>query len=209
MTLQVIGAGFGRTGTFSLRSALEMLGFAPCYHMFSVTDEMALRVPHWTAALAGRPDWQATFAGFQAAVDWPTAAFWRELADALPRARVILSTRDPESWADSISQTIFRALEPSAAMSENRRAWAAMTREVIIERSLGGRTDRAGLIAAFRAHEQAVRDTLPPERLLVFRAGDGWVPLCDFLGVPVPDAPYPHTNSRDEFRARLPKRQRT
>ncbi|PKP83777.1 MAG: hypothetical protein CVT80_12025, partial [Alphaproteobacteria bacterium HGW-Alphaproteobacteria-2] len=110
MTLQVISFGFGRTATLSLRMALEKLGFDPCYHMESVLVDMPARVPHWNAALDGRADWATLYDGFASAVDWPTAAFPVELLAAFPQAKIILSTRSPESWCASISQTILAVL---------------------------------------------------------------------------------------------------
>ena len=203
MTLDVISFGFGRTATMSLRMALDQIGCGPCYHMETVLHDMENRVPQWNAALAGQPDWEATFSGFGSAVDWPTAAFWRELLDAFPKARIILSTRSAESWADSISQTILAVLQAPEKWPEEQRAWLTMAREVVIGRSLGGRADRDGIIAAFNAHEAAVKAAVPKDRLLVFEARDGWEPLCAFLDKPVPDAPYPRSNSREEFFALL------
>lgn len=199
MTLQVIGAGFGRTATMSLRMALETLGLGPCYHMESVLQEMDRRVPHWTDALDGAPDWDTVFTGFTSAVDWPTAAYWSDLATAYPDAKVILSTRNPEKWWDSFSQTILAVLQSPEKWPPAQRDWLEMVVRVVIDRSLGGKTDRMSVIAAFEANDAAARRALPAERLLVFEAGHGWEPLCAFLDRPVPDAPFPRSNSRQEF----------
>ena len=199
MTLQVIAVGFGRTATMSLRMALNQLGFDPCYHMEDVLQDMHGRVPGWNAALDGRPDWEAIYDGFNAAVDWPTAAFWKELADHYPEARIILSSRSAESWWNSISQTILAVLTAPDKWPEPQREWLEMCVRVCIDRSLGGRTDKAGAIAAFNAHEAAVKATIGADRLLVHQAKDGWEPLCSFLGKPVPSVPYPRSNDREEF----------
>lgn len=199
MTLKVIGAGFGRTGTMSLRMALEELGFGPCYHMENVLHEMDIRVPHWNDALDGNPDWTTLYDGFGSAVDWPTAAYWQDLSQVYPDAKVVLSSRDAEKWWDSISQTILFVLNAPEKWPPAQTEWLEMCRKVCLERSLGGHTDRDGAIAAFRENEATARATLPADRLLVFKARDGWGPLCDFLGVPVPDTPYPRSNSRQEF----------
>jgi len=199
MTLQVIGAGFGRTATMSLRMALDELGLGPCYHMENVLQEMETRVPHWTEALDGAPDWDTVFDGFGAAVDWPTAAFWPDLAAAHPEAKVILTTRDAEKWWDSFSQTILFVLQSPDKWPPAQKDWLEMVVRVVIDRSLGGKTDRDSVIAAYLANEAAARDTLPADRLLVFEAGDGWAPLCAFLGVAAPDTPFPRSNSRQEF----------
>lgn len=203
MALKVISAGFGRTATMSLKMALEELGFGPCYHMEAVLQDMPERVPHWNAVLAGRPDWASTYAGFDSAVDWPTAAYWQELVDEYPDAKVVLSTRSAESWYQSISQTILAVLDAPGKWPPEQRAWLAMVRAVVIDRSLGGRTDRDGIIAAFNAHQTAIKARVPADKLLIFSAGDGWEPLCAFLGKPVPDTPYPRSNSRQEFFALL------
>ena len=198
MPLQVIGAGFGRTGTLSLKIALEQLGFGPCYHMIEV-----LKTPgaaeHWAAAAKGaKMDWEQVFAGYKSSVDWPGADYWRELVALMPDAKVILSTRDPEAWFRSTQDTIFNPntnalARSSTAIGETMRAIGA--------RNFNNRIDdHDTLVAAFKAHEAAVRREVPAERLLVFNVAEGWGPLCRFLDVAVPDAPFPRTNSTDEFR---------
>lgn len=198
MTIKVFSAGFGRTGTMSLKLALEQLGFAPCHHMKEVIDNGAVQVPLWNAAVAGKPDFDAIYKGYDAAVDWPTAAFWRELAAAYPDAKVILSSRSAESWYDSISQTILSTLSVPEHWPPGAVEWFRMVTKVI-ERSLGTARDKESVIAAFHAQEAAVKAEIPASRLLVHQAKDGWAPLCAFLGVPVPATPYPRTNSKEEF----------
>jgi hypothetical protein len=203
MALEVISFGFGRTATLSLKAALEEIGFGPCYHMESVLQNMEERVPHWNAAVEGKADWHALYSGFHSAVDWPTSAFWRELLEAYPEAKIILSSRSVESWYESISQTILAVLTAPEKWPEEQREWLEMVCKVVIDRSLGGKTDRDGVIAAFEAHEAAVKKAVPADNLLVFEAKDGWGPLCEFLGKPVPSGPYPRSNSREEFFALL------
>lgn len=199
MALQVMSFGFGRTATLSLKAALEQIGFGPCYHMEAVLANMEERVPQWNAAVEGTPDWNAIYAGFGAAVDWPTSAFWRELIEAYPQAKVILSSRGVESWYASISQTILAVLTAREKWPPEQREWLEMCYKVVIDRSLGGKTDHDGVIAAFEAHEAAVKEVVPADNLLVFQATDGWGPLCEFLGKPIPSGPYPRSNSREEF----------
>jgi hypothetical protein len=196
MALQVIGAGLGRTATFSLKFALEHLGFGPCHHMSEVFADGRRQVPLWLEAMAGRPDWDATFDGFKAATDYPTCTYWRELADYYPEAKVVLTVRDPDSWFESVSATIFSegmqgSLEGSPV--------GEMMRGVIFDRFDGAITDRAYMTEWFIRRNQQVIDSLPPERLLVFSPKEGWEPLCAFLGVAVPDGPFPRINSRDEL----------
>lgn len=199
MALKVIGAGLGRTGTFSLKIALERLGLGPCHHMEEVLKAGPVQVPLWSAAIAGTPDWEATFRGFNAAVDWPTAAFWRELADYYPEAKVILTTRTPESWYESYSATIAKLMSMRDESPPHMRDWFAMALAVTVKSGVGNRKDRAEVIEAFRTNETRVREALPADRLLVYQVREGWEPLCAFLGKPVPAEPFPNTNDQEQF----------
>ena len=210
MTLSVIGAGLGRTGTLSLKHALERLGFGRCYHMYEVLGRPQ-DDPVWLAATRGEDvDWDALFEGFGAAVDWPVAAFWRELSEHYPDARFVLSIRDPRSWHESVMNTIYQAMSsPLERDDADARVHRAMTRELILERTFGGRlADPTHAIAVYERHNPAVMETLPAERLLVYETGAGWEPLCRFLGRPIPDEPYPHSNTRREFNERRSSRAR-
>ena len=198
MTLEIIGAGFGRTGTYSLKAALEQLGFGPCHHMSEVIDNAA-QIRLWNDVAAGRPDFGRIFDGFRAAVDFPVSAFWPQVLAANPGARLILSDRDAESWYASFSQTILPLILDKASWPEARRPWFEMIDRVIIGKALGGRTDRDSILAAYRANIEAVHRLVDARQVLVFRASDGWAPLCDFLGVGRPQTPYPMTNARAEF----------
>jgi hypothetical protein len=198
--LEIVGAGFGRTGTRSLKEALELLGFGPCYHMSEVRGPD--RLAQWQAAADGNADWEAIFAGYRSAVDWPAAAFWRELAALYPDAKVILTVRDPERWYDSVMTTI----HPSSTTPNDdpeRQRHITMVDRLVWSGTFGGRIEeRDHALALFERHREEVRRSLPPERLLTFEAADGWEPLCAFLGVPVPDVPYPSLNDRASFLAR-------
>ena len=204
MGLKVIGTGFGRTGTHSLKIALEMLGLNPCYHMMEVFAHPD-HIPVWDGLAAGtRDDFDTALAGHPATVDWPTTFFWRELMRRNPSARILHSERPAEEWWQSISRTIFDSLvQPVTADAPPWMAnFKAMTKRAIIDGTFGGDLSKENAIAIYERHNQAVRDEVPAGKLLVFNAKDGWAPLCEFLGVPVPDAPYPRTNSTDEFRVR-------
>lgn len=205
--LQVIGAGFGRTGTLTLKQALETLGFGPCDHMrdnFAQRERFAL----WSEALRRKEeyepiDWQPLLGEYQSIVDWPGAFFWRELTSAHPEARVILSLRDPERWYTSISATIFPFLHLLAATGD-----VSLPGDIILERTFAHRaSDRAHCLSVFAAHNQAVRDAIAPDRLLIFDPKEGWGPLCAFLGVPVPEhEAFPHVNDTAEFLASIDER---
>ena len=195
MTLKVVGAGLGRTGTMSLKLALEQLGLGPCHHMAEVFAAPA-SIDLWRRAGLGEPtDWDALLEGFNSAVDWPSAEFYAQLAERYPEAKVILTTRDAEAWFRSTQATIFaentgRGMPPG---------FAEMIAAVIGTKFDGRLHDHDHCIAVYEAHNAKVRATIPAGRLLEYQAGQGWEPLCASLGVPVPDAPYPKTNSTEEF----------
>lgn len=204
MTLAVIGAGFGRTGTLSLKGALERLGFAPCYHMVEVIEHPE-HVDLWQrAAAGGQVEWEEILAGYRAAVDWPACNFYASLAAHYPEAKVTLTLRDPDRWYESARATIFaRIMRP---LAENDPAWprAQMQRKIVIEQALGGDiANRERVLMAFRRHAEEVQRTIPPARLLVYRVAEGWGPLCRFLERPVPDEPFPHVNATDDFHRRF------
>jgi hypothetical protein len=200
MGLSVIGAGFGRTGTMSLKLALEQLGFGPCYHMIEVIKEPAVRSRPWEAAADGQKvDWEAVFDGFASCVDWPGATFYRQLADAYPDAKVILTVRDPESWYRSTQATIFARPMPENADDP----WGRMVGKVIGRLFDHRMRDHDRLIAEFNRHNDEVRRAISADRLLVYEIAEGWAPLCAFLGVDVPDGPMPKANTTEEFRDRL------
>jgi len=195
VALAVIGAGFGRTGTESMNLALEILGFGPCHHMKEVLGNPA-QIELWRAAARGElPDWEEAFAGYRSAIDWPSAYFWRELSAYYPDAKILLTVRSAESWYESIDRTILPVLRTSTDPD-------SIGVRLIADRVFGGRLDdRAHLIAVYKKSIAEVQAAFPAERLLTYRLGDGWEPLCRFLGKPVPDIPYPQSNSSEEFRA--------
>jgi hypothetical protein len=198
MAIKVFGTGLGRTGTMSLKLALEQLGLGPCHHMVEVFKRLE-SLPMWIAAGAGKPDWNAIFAEFRSAVDYPSCKFWRELMVFYPEAKMIHTVRDPESWFQSTQATIFA---PGTMLMGEEGPLAPFFKIVTgdYERRTG---DRDFMIDYFRRHTQTVLATVPKDRLLVFNASDGWGPLCAFLDVPVPDAPFPRENSTEEFQARF------
>lgn len=197
MALEVIGAGFGRTGTMSMKAALEILGFVPCHHMLEVTTNDAQRDIWRAIAAGGTPDWEQAFAGYRATVDWPGAYFWRELAAYYSQAKIILTVRDPESWFESATNTIFHSI----ANNPDRDSVGV---KLIEERIFGGRLDdKAHAIALYEKNIAEVQAAFSSDRLLTYTTGDGWSPLCRFLERPIPAEPYPQSNSTAEFRARV------
>lgn len=206
MPLDVIGAGFGRTGTLTLKTALERLGFGPCYHMSVCSANAETDVPFWRAAGRGEAvDWDEFFADYRATTDWPACDFYRELVERYPDAKVILSVRDPRRWYESVASTIYPASRRSR--SDRASAWREMVEEMIWRGTFGGRFEEMdAAIEVFERHNAEVARTVPPERLLEFRVQDGWEPLCGFLGVPVPEEPFPHANERRAFLTDLRER---
>lgn len=199
MTLSVIGSGLGRTGTLSLKLALEEAGVGRCYHMVEALADMDRATVQWSDAWAGRPDWAGIFDGFSATVDWPAVTFYRELAAFYPEARVVHTERDPDEWFASAQDTIFRVID-----ARPPSPWKQMVMKVVLGRFGGRHMDRDHAIAVYRAHNEEVRRLIPPERLLVYHVRDGWGPLCGFLGLPEPSGPMPRANSREDFLSRYP-----
>jgi hypothetical protein len=215
MTIKVIGAGFGRTGTSSLKDALEALGFDKCYHMREVIAQPQ-HAKIWRAAAAGKPvDWDALLQGYQATVDWPGCTFYRELMQRYPDAKVLLSIRDPERWYASAMNTIYR-IRQTPLLNWMRyfipriRRFIAMLDAIVWEGTFHGRfADKQYAIAVFDQHIAEVKRVVPPERLLVYDVKEGWEPLCRFLDVPVPaDRPFPHTNDTAGFQQMIQQRAR-
>ncbi len=201
MALQVIGAGLGRTGTLSLKAALERLGFGPCYHMTRIFEHIE-HGPMWQQFAAGtRSDWDSLLGAYNAAVDWPASYFWRELAAFYPQAKVILTVRDAERWFSSIDGTLFRFMQASEIPDdEAARRQIAMARDIVQQRTFDNLiTDRAHVIDVYERHNGTVQQTLPAGRLLTYDVAQGWAPLCAFLGVPVPDEPFPRINAQQEL----------
>ncbi len=212
--MRVIGAGFGRTGTTSLKSALETLGFAPCYHMTEVFAHPR-HAETWRAAWRGEPvDWDAILGPYEAAVDWPACTFYAELMERYPEAKVLLSVRDPDRWYESTRTTIYELSRVTAGSRTARVAFGLVSlltfggfartgagEEIIWEGTFDGRfEDRAHAIGVLERHNEEVIRRVPPERLLVYEVKEGWGPLCEFLGVTEPDEPFPRLNDAAEMR---------
>ncbi len=197
MALSIIGAGFGRTGTLSLKHALEQLGFGPCYHMIEIIRNPSF-AGYWETIRDGKSaDWDMVFQGYKATVDWPACAYYAELAAYYPKAKVILTVRDANAWFDSAHNTIFSKM-PRKLKSDNPQG--RMAYELIFKKTFGGNLDdRDHVIAIYERHNAEVKRTIPADRLLVYDLAQGWGPLCKFLGVPVPAIPMPKVNTTDEF----------
>lgn len=212
MAIKIIGAGFGRTGTLSLKVALEMLGFDNCYHM----DEMFQHPEHaifWQNAIAGKPvDWDALFKDYQATVDFPWCCYYSQLMQHYPDAKVVLTIRDFEQWYESSLNTIYQVGRSRKAnlLMILQLPFSAKTRHIfrlfrLIERDIwaglfqGRFQDKDYALEVFNQHIESVKQSVPSERLLVYQVKEGWEPLCRFLGVPIPSQPFPHLNQRTEF----------
>jgi hypothetical protein len=202
MTLEVIGAGFGRTGTMSLKVALEDLGFGPCYHMIELFEHPE-HLELWEAASQGKPvDWEELFSGYRATTDWPACSFYKELIERYPDAKVILTVRDPERWYESTYNTIY---------GMRRTVSSPIFRLVGLFRPGMGRAarmnDRLIWEDTFGGSLEEVRRRVPQEKLLVYEVKEGWGPLCEFLGVEVPrEKPFPHLNDTGTFRTMIRRR---
>ncbi len=212
MAIEVIGAGFGRTGTLSLKFALQQLGFSSCYHMRDVFGHPG-HAEVWTGLVRGEkaPDWPMLLAGYRSVVDWPCAYFWRELVAYYPQARVLLSVRDGDAWYDSIVETIFTAIGaafPDGATEPQLPegtpavtvAQIVLAKTIIVDRLFQGKLqDRQYCIDVYNRHNAEVQRVVAPENLLVYEVKQGWAPLCEFLGVAEPSAAFPRSNTKEEF----------
>ncbi len=211
----LIGAGLPRTGTLTQKLALEELGLGPCYHWVNVLADLN-QVGLWDQALDGHGAWSTIFDGFASSVDWPGGYFYRELIDVYPDAKVLLSVRNPESWERSFRDTIWTMSHGESIMPLLAKARAQVDPQwqrylALVDRMFWGPqgTFAAGhatpeqLIEQMVAHNEEVKRVVPAERLLVWEVTDGWEPLCQFLGVAVPDGPLPHANDRDAFVERV------
>ncbi|NSX53719.1 sulfotransferase family protein [Parasulfitobacter algicola] len=204
MTLEIIGAGMGRTGTESLREALLHLGFGPCHHMVELRANGEL-VPSWLSVAQGETaDWDALFVGYRSQADWPGAAYWRDLADHFPDAKVILTLRDADSWYASMTKTILPFIKAKGRHAPPHRNDIATFCELIFNRIFDGKiNDPDHAKAVYEAHNASVIETIPSDRLLIYPVGSDWVPLCDFLGKPVPDVDFPSGNTTTQFQKRI------
>jgi hypothetical protein len=215
--LRVIGAGFGRTGTMSLKVALEILNFGPCYHMIEVFENPE-HIGFWEAAWRREPvDWDAFFADYEATVDWPACTFYAELLERNPEAKVLLSVRDPDGWYESTRNTIYELSKITAGSRLSRVVFAfvnlfapgvfgigRMGNEIIWEGTFDGRfEDKAHAIEVFERHNREVLRRVPEGQLLVYEVKQGWGPLCEFLGVEEPEEPFPRLNDTAEMRRRI------
>ncbi len=201
MPLEIIGAGFGRTGTNSLKLALEHLGYGPCHHMFEIRDNPE-QLAGWEAAADGKSvDWHQVFANYRSQVDWPGARYWRELVEAFPQAKVLLSVREANGWFDSVHATIYPVMQGRGSYEDaGLNAIAEMAYKTVDNQVFDDRlNDREHAVRIFEQHIDDVRSSIPDDQLLIFDVKEGWEPLCAFLGVDVPSLPFPHTNSSTEF----------
>ncbi|MCA9998722.1 MAG: hypothetical protein KDE56_23320 [Anaerolineales bacterium] len=205
--LQVIGAGFGRTGTHSLALALDKLGFGPCYTILDV-DQNVGHWQLWNNALNGKSvNWNALFQSYQSAVEWPTISFLPQLINHFPQAKIILTMRDPDSWYESATTTIFPGLEATAKHPDPEiRERSTLNRRLILEHVFSGKYwDKVQAIHIYQNHIEAVEKLVPADRLLRYHVKEGWPPLCTFLEVPEPAESFPKRNARASFLASAPE----
>jgi hypothetical protein len=200
--VRVVGAGVGRTATLSLKAALERLVGGTCHHMHEVVAHPA-ELPVWQAAAEGAAvDWHELLAPYTATVDWPAGAFWPEISAAYPDAIVLLSVRDPDAWYASVRETILEPTMRGIGRAPGEDPWADMIRAVMRERFTVHLDDPEAAKAAFVRHNERVLAEVDPARLVVWEVSQGWAPICAALDLPVPDEPFPRTNSTAEVQAR-------
>lgn len=209
--LEVIGAGFGRTGTMSAKIALEQLGFGPCYHMTEIVKN-PFHARLWRMAHSGQPvDWAELFSNYRATMDWPACHYYRELMNEFADAKIILTIRDSGRWYESMTNTLYSLKTAADARLRIRQdrlgsvpgsvpAAAAPGNRIWRDTFSGDFGNREHAIAIYERHNAEVIRTVPADRLLVYRVSEGWPPLCEFLGVEVPQHAFPHVNTTQSFR---------
>jgi hypothetical protein len=211
--VKVIGAGFGRTGTASLKAALEELGFGPCYHMYEVFEHPQ-HADFWEAAWRGDAvDWDEVLGSYEATMDWPACTFYEQLMERHPDCKVLLSVRDPEQWYESTRKNIYELVRIGNLSPFTRLGFGLLLlfkfgafnmrplqiAEIILERTFEGKfEDKHRAIEVYSQHTEEVKRHVPKEQLLVYEVKEGWGPLCEFLGVEEPDKPFPHVNDAAE-----------
>ncbi|MEW1685875.1 sulfotransferase family protein [Streptomyces sp. NPDC093594] len=207
--LELVNAGLGRTGTTSLKAALDRLGLGPSFHMFDIVGDTE-RLQQWEGIVCdgAEPDWHAVFAGYRAAVDGPCALHYAALKDAFPHARTILTVRDADSWYRSTHDTLYQfALRSAAAPPPPGSPQARLfriTSTMVWDGLFGGRFgDKDHAIDVYHRHNEEVVRTLGADNVLVYDVRQGWEPLCAHLGVDVPAEPFPHTNDTASMRQRV------
>jgi len=208
MALEVIGSGLSRTGTMSLKTALEILGFKPCYH----GSESVKRISHIDAfyglACQGKPiDWQMIFRNYKATVDAPACLHYQALMQVYPEAKVIHTIRDPDKWYDSSYENIYRIADVVPGWlqkcSKTFRHVIAIMNSYWVGFFDGRFEDREYAINKFNEYNLEVQQNVPAERLLIYEVKQGWGPLCTFLNVPVPAVPFPHKNDAKTLQRQL------
>jgi len=193
MTLKIIGTGFGRTGTDSMRKALNTLGAGPTHHMHELGSNAPLREPWLDLVRGAKPDWDRLFTGYNACVDWPSAYYWRSLVKQYPQAKVLLTMRSAESWWQSYEATILRYIQSN----DDPDGFAQL---LIADQVFDGRpADRDHAISVYNRNINDVLTTVPPDQLLVHNLGDGWEPLCQWLDLAIPEVDYPRGNTTSDF----------
>jgi len=213
--IELIGAGLPRTGTLTQKEALEILGLTPCFHWVDILADLDEQVPLWDGAIGGSVEPASILDGYRSTVDWPGGYFWRQLMDAYPDAKVLLSVRDPERWEPSFRETIvdmcygeslIRLLSSARAQVDPKwRRYLAFVHRMFWsgEGTFPDGHSPEKLVEGFIAHNEEVKRVVPADRLLVWEVTEGWEPLCDFLGIPVPAQPLPHANDRATFLDRV------
>jgi hypothetical protein len=210
--MKLIGVGFGRTGTMSLKAAIEELG-SPCFHMIDLImgENRERDLAYWVRVADGEPvDWSEVFEPWEATIDWPACSRWEQLVDAFPEAPVLLNVRDFDGWYASCANTIL-AVKQAALAGElpedaNRDGpspalWGVIDK-LIWEGDFQGRFDDRDWVRQMYADRiETIKRTVSSDRLIVWELGkDGWEPIADALGVKAPDKPFPRLHDTNEFR---------
>jgi len=213
MAIKIIGAGFPRTGTMTLKTALEILGFNKTYHYKDlIADSKKLRF--WLELEnTGQTDFDALFKGFEATVDFPGYPYYKILLKKYPDAKVILTKRDFEKWYESTYKTIWKSARKPIIdrlklfirklFNKNLRAIFKcikfMRRVYLKDQFNNNFSSKAHAKNIFFKHIEEVITYVPKKQLLVYDVSEGWEPLCHFLEIPIPNQAFPHLNKKEHF----------
>ena len=217
MSLKIIGAGLPRTGTTTLKRSLEILGYDKVYHMkvlLTNPDQYHL----WdTLDKTNTTDWDTLYDGYQATVDFPCYPWYKEHMKRYPDAKVILTVRSFDGWYKSIYNTVWQAgpqtvpqklvmlfkLLRSPRLRKVVKCIKLVKKKTYAQLLEGKFLDKANTERLFNEYIESVKAHVPAEKLLVYDVRDGWEPLCEFLGKPVPAEELPHLNKKENFKTML------
>jgi len=212
MALKVIGTGLPRTGTASLKGALQLLGYQQTYHMDNLLNNPS-QVHYWVELFdTGSTDYDALFEGFAASTDFPGFFAYKALLKQYPDSKFILTTRDPDIWYESIKNTVYQAVTaffqkdtPTDSMRRVEGVFQLLDRYLFGQFFKGTFLDKEKTLSLVNAYLDEINAIIPADKMLIYEISEGWQPLCDFLELRVPEIEFPYKNKREDFNTMIAK----